>query len=56
VFFALVDMVTYLLCEVGQGHNFLLSPMLMSYGAMGHLIVTSGCGAGAPNIQMDIRT
>ena len=46
---------TYLICKVGQGHIFLLSPMLMSYGAMGHLIVASGCGAGAPNIRTDVR-
>jgi hypothetical protein len=47
---------TYLICKVGQGYNFLLSPMLVSFGATGHLIVASGCGAGAPNVWTDVRT
>jgi hypothetical protein len=34
LFFELVDLLTYLIRKVGQGHNFLLSPMLMSYGAI----------------------
>jgi hypothetical protein len=55
VFFALVDLVTYLIYKVGQGYNFLLFPMLMSYGAMGHLILASSCSAGAPNSWMYIK-
>jgi hypothetical protein len=54
--FALVDLVPYLICKLGQGHNFLLSPMLMSYGATGHLIVANGCSAGIPNVRIDVRT
>jgi hypothetical protein len=56
VFFALPHLETYLICKVGQGQNFWLSPMIVSYGSIWHLIVASGCNAEAPNVRMDVRT